>query len=268
MIEQNIQMTVKPMVCDFGDGDISISLIPNHDKNKVSIKLGVLKNKQEIGSNVKEVPKDAVVMNFDNIQSLETLKCIAEEAINIMKANAALKRVEEKKTFVVPFKAINRRGIYPTPLPMHIMNCMKHYQKTGDVDKKIVVNEKMRLINAEGYVSWLVLDNEGVEKTEVIAPDGITMEISDKVVNFKSDKINISWGMIYKKTIGDAFYLVVNNCGERHEFLAATPSDAVDIIKKMNSVFYANYTIVNHSTFNTGLAVEMDKAGIPYTHKE
>lgn len=267
MIKQNIQMTVKPVVCDFGDGDISISVVRNHDK--VSIRFGVLENKQEIGSTVDkmEIPKDAIVMDFDNIHSLETLKTIVEKAIDFMKTNAELKKTEEK-TFVVPFKAINRRGIYPTPLPMHIMNCMKHYQKTGDVDKKIVVNEKMRLINAEGYVSWLVLDNEGVEKTEVIAPDGITMEISDKVVNFKSDKMLISYGMIYKEAIGDAFYLVVNNCGERHEFLAATPDDAVDIIKKINNVFYADYTIAKHSTFNTGLTVKMDEAGIPYTYKE
>lgn len=266
MIEQNIQMTVKPVVCDFGDGDISISVVRNHDK--VSIRFGVLENKQEIGSTVDkmEIHKDAIVMDFDNIHSLETLKTIVEKAIGIMKANIALKKMKEEKTFVVPFKGIHSRGVFQIPSPIQIMTCMKHYQKTGNVDKKIVVSDKMRLM--DGYVSWLVLDNEGVEKTEVIAPNGITMEISDKVVNFKSDKMLISYGMIYKEAIGDAFYLVVNNCGERHEFLAATPDDAVDIIKKINNVFYANYTIAKHSTFNTGLTAKMDEVGIPYTYKE
>lgn len=266
MIKQNVQMTLGATICDFGSGDISVGVKSRlDDLNKVSITLGAMANGQEIGSPVRNAPsKEAVVMNFDKIESLETVKKAVESAIDIMKKKAEITKVPEDKVFTVPLKNIWTTGAFTcsNPSPIKIMTCMKHFQEKGSIDRDLVVDKNMCL--TDGYVGLLVLRNENVEKAKVTAANGISVKLDGKEVNFKSDKIALSYGMIHKEGIEDAFYLVVNNCGKRYEFPAATLCDAVGMLKSINKVFDAEYTLVGYGTMNVGLAEKMREAGMSY----
>lgn len=269
MIKQNFKMELGATVCDFGNGDISVGVQPcMKDLKKVSIVLGVLGEKQEIGSVVKDDNpyEKAVVMNFNNIKSLEVIKAATEAAITVMKRNAEIANTPEDSVFTVPLKNIWTTGAFTcsNPSPIKIMTCMKHFQEKGSIDRDLVVDKNMCL--TDGYVGLLVLRNENVEKAKVTAPNGISVKIADTEVNFKSDKIALfSYGMIHKEGIEDAFYLVVNNCGKRYEFPAATLCDAVEMLKSINKVFDADYTLVGCGTMNVGLAEKMKEAGISYS---
>lgn len=267
MIKQNFKMELGATVCDFGNGDISVGVQPcAEDLKKVSIVLGALGEKQEIGSTVKNDNPygKAVVMNFDNIKSLEVIKAATEAAITVMKRNAEIANTPEDNVFTVPLKNIWTTGAFTcsNPSPMKIMTCMKHFQEKGSIDRDLVVDKNMCL--TDGYVGLLVLRNENVEKTKVTAPNGISVKLDGKEVNFKSDKIALSYGMIHKEGVEDAFYLVVNNCGKRYEFPAATLCDAVGMLKSINKVFDAEYTLVGYGTMNVGLAEKMREAGMSY----
>jgi len=266
MIKQNVQMTLGAIICDFGSGDISVGVKSRlDDSNKVSITLGAMKDKQEIGSPVQNTSfKEAVVMNFDKIESLETVKKAVESAIDIMKKKAEIAKMPEDKVFTVPLKNIWTTGAFTcsNPSPIKIMTCMKHFQEKGSIDRNLVVDKNMCL--TDGYVGLLVLRNENVEKAKVTAPNGISVKLDGKEVNFKSDKIALSYGMIHKEGIEDAFYLVMNNCGKRYEFPAATLCDAVEMLKSINKVFDAEYTLVGYDTMNVGLAEKMREAGMSY----
>ena len=266
MIKQNVQMTLGATICDFGSGDISVGVKSRlDDSNKVSITLGAMKDKQEIGSPVQNASfKEAVVMNFDKIESLETVKKAVESAIDIMKKKAEIAKMPEDKVFTVSLKNIWTTGAFTcsNPSPIKIMTCMKHFQEKGSIDRNLVVDKNMCL--TDGYVGLLVLRNENVEKAKVTAPNGISVKLDGKEVNFKSDKIALSYGMIHKEGIEDAFYLVVNNCGKRYEFSAATLCDAVEMLKSINKVFDAEYTLVGYGTMNVELAEKMREAGMSY----
>jgi len=266
MIKQNVQMTLGATICDFGSGDISVGVKSRlDDSNKVSITLGAMKDKQEIGSPVQNASfKEAVVMNFDKIESLETVKKAVESAIDIMKKKAEIAKMPEDKVFTVSLKNIWTTGAFTcsNPSPIKIMTCMKHFQEKGSIDRNLVVDKNMCL--TDGYVGLLVLRNENVEKAKVTAPNGISVKLDGKEVNFKSDKIALSYDVIHKEGIEDAFYLVVNNCGKRYEFPAATLCDAVEMLKSINKVFDAEYTLVGYGTMNVGLAEKMRKAGMSY----
>lgn len=266
MIKQNVQMTLGATICDFGSGDISVGVKSRlDDSNKVSITLGAMKDKQEIGSPVQNASfKEAVVMNFDKIESLETVKKAVESAIDIMKKKAEIAKMPEDKVFTVSLKNIWTTGAFTcsNPSPIKIMTCMKHFQEKGSIDRNLVVDKNMCL--TDGYVGLLVLRNENVEKAKVTAPNGISVKLDGKEVNFKSDKIALLYDMIRKEGIEDAFYLVVNNCGKRYEFPAATLCDAVEMLKSINKVFDAEYTLVGYGTMNVGLAEKMRKAGMSY----
>lgn len=224
-----------------------------------------MKDKQEIGSPVQNASfKEAVVMNFDKIESLETVKKAVESAIDIMKKKAEIAKMPEDKVFTVSLKNIWTTGAFTcsNPSPIKIMTCMKHFQEKGSIDRNLVVDKNMCL--TDGYVGLLVLRNENVEKAKVTAPNGISVKLDGKEVNFKSDKIALSYDMIHKEGIEDAFYLVVNNCGKRYEFPAATLCDAVEMLKSINKVFDAEYTLVGYGTMNVGLAEKMREAGMSY----
>ena len=224
-----------------------------------------MKDKQEIGSPVQNASfKEAVVMNFDKIESLETVKKAVESAIDIMKKKAEIAKMPEDKVFTVSLKNIWTTGAFTcsNPSPIKIMTCMKHFQEKGSIDRNLVVDKNMCL--TDGYVGLLVLRNENVEKAKVTAPNGISVKLDGKEVNFKSDKIALSYDVIHKEGIEDAFYLVVNNCGKRYEFPAATLCDAVEMLKSINKVFDAEYTLVGYGTMNVGLAEKMRKAGMSY----
>ena len=203
-------------------------------------------------------------MNFDNIKSLEVIKAATEAAITVMKRNAEIANTPEDNVFTVPLKNIWTTGAFTcsNPSPMKIMTCMKYFQEKGSIDRELVVDKNMCL--TDGYVGLLVLRNENVEKAKVTAPNGISVKLDGKEVNFKSDKIALSYGMIHKEGIEDAFYLVVNNCGKRYEFPAATLCDAVGMLKSINKVFDAEYTLVGYGTMNVGLAEKMREAGMSY----
>lgn len=266
MIKQNVQMTLGATICDFGSGDISVGVKSRlDDSNKVSITLGAMKDKQEIGSPVQNASfKEAVVMNFDKIESLETVKKAVESAIDIMKKKAEIAKMPEDKVFTVSLKNIWTTGAFTcsNPSPIKIMTCMKHFQEKGSIDRNLVVDKNMCL--TDGYVGLLVLRNENVEKAKVTAPNGISVKLDGKEVNFKSDKIALLYDMIRKEGIEDAFYLVVNNCGKRYEFPAATLCDPVEMLKSINKVFDAEYTLVGYGTMNVGLAEKMREAGMSY----
>lgn len=258
MIGQMVQVTLGSTVCDFGKGDIAVG-VGLLDNNKVHITMSNMEKAQEIGSNVSSdnCANPAVILQFDNIDSINTVKTAFEKAVEILTKKIEDAKIPEKPEFVVPFDKLYVSNAFKctNPAASKIIACMKHFQETKELDRDIVVSKNLMV--TDGYVGYLVAKDNGFTKIRVAAPEGIDINIG-KVVTFKSDKIAVSFGLI-KDSNGEnaAFNLVLNTCGERHEIPAETIEDAVAILKKINKVFDAHYTIYHTSTFNIGLYEKM-----------
>lgn len=262
MIKQDFQLTLGAVVCDFGKGDIHVGIDSKQDDvNKVTI---LFSNGEpaEIGEMVRPGGITPVVMNFDNVKSLEVVKGVIEKAIEDLQKKRATEKsgdckfsVKSSNVFVPnEFKKTN-------PSFSKVMSCTENFLKTGEIDREIVVSEN--LVLKDGYVGLLVARNYGVDKIKVSAPDGIIILVGNKAINFKSDKIALSYGM--RDNNGNTeFVLKIQNCGNTYEFLAATPTDAVNLLDKINKVFEAEYTILGASTMCSGLAAAMNAKGIEF----
>lgn len=260
MIGQMVQVTLGSTVCDFGNGDIAVG-VGSLDNNKVCVTMSNMEKSHEIGSNVSNdnCSNPTVVMQFDNIESIKNVKTVFEKALEIMEKQIEDSKIPEATEFVVPFGNIFVSSAFKcnNPAASKIITCMKNFQETGEIDRDIVVSKSLMI--TDGYVGYLVAKDNGFKNIRVVAPDGIDINIG-KVVNFKSDKIAVSFGLIKDENSENAaFHLVLNNCGERHEIPADTIEDAVAILKKINKVFNAHYTIYHVSTFNTVFYNEMKK---------
>lgn len=265
MINQMVQVSLGNMICNFGKGDIAVGVagIPC-EPDKVAITFQNIKKNQEIGSDVDQencggVP---IVMMFDNIESLNVVKTSVEKAIAVLSEKLAVQAVPEKPEFIVPYKNVKATGAFKAsnPAAAKVLDCMKHFQETGEIDRDIIVSEN--LVIQDGYVGYLVAGYNNMKKIKVVAKDGIKINLG-KIITFKSDKIAISYGMIGGSgEENGAFYLVINTCGTRYEIPAETVEDAVAILKKIENVFEGHYSIYHTSTMNVAMYTAMKEAGM------
>lgn len=265
MINQMVQLSLGKMICDFGKGDISVGVagIP-YELDKVAITFSNTKKNQKIGSDVdrENCGDTPIVMMFDNIESLNVVKTSVEKAIEVLNEKLAVQAVPEKPEFIVPYKNVIVLNAFKesNPSATKVLDCMKHFQETGKIDRDIIVNEN--LILRDGYVGYLVAGHNAMEKIKVVAENGIKINLGE-IITFKSDKIAISYGMIggSGKENG-AFYLIINTCGTRYEIPAETVDDAVKILKRIENVFEGHYSIYHTSTMNVALYTAMKEAGM------
>lgn len=265
MISQMVQVSLGNMICNFGKGDIAVGVAGIQcEPDKVAITFQNIKKNQEIGSDVdRENCEDvSIVMMFDNIESLNVVKISVEKAIAILNEKLTVQAVPENPEFVVPYKNVRSECAFKAsnPVAAKVLNCMKHFQETGEIDRDIVVNEN--LVIQDGYIGYLVAGYNNMKKIKVVAKDGIKINLG-KIITFKSDKIGISYGMIGGSgEENGAFYLVINTCGTHYEIPAETVEDAVAILKKIETVFEGHYSIYHTSTMNVAMYTAMKEAGM------
>lgn len=269
MITQKCQMELREMVCDFGKGDIHVGMNPRpDDPNKVSIEFANGKP-LEIGTRVYgENSPTPLIMNFDNVESLEAIKKVAEAAITTLKVKKEYMTEPKEPEFIVKTDSILVTEAFrrSNPSPLKVMEDTEKYLENGDI-KEIVVSEN--LILKDGYIGLLIARKYNKSTVKVSAPDGIIILVGNKAINFKSDKIALLYGDTYGKygdTYGNQKQLAIINSGNRYMIPAETPEKAVEMLEKINKVFTPDYAIVGRGRGSSMLADLMEKRGITFKH--
>lgn len=263
MITQKCQMELKEMVCDFGKGDIHVGMNPRpDDPNKVSIEFA---NGKPLGIGTRVYGENLptpLIMNFDNVESLEAIKEIAEAAITTLKVKKEYMTEPKEPEFIVKTDSILVTEAFrrSNPSPLKVMEDTEKYLENGDI-KEIVVSEN--LILKDGYIGLLIARKYNKSTVKVSAPDGIIILVGNKAINFKSDKI----ALLYGDVIGNPpKQLVIINSGNRYMIPAETPEKAVEMLEKINKVFTPDYTIVGRGRGSSMLADSMEKCGVTFKH--
>lgn len=267
MITQKCQMELKEMVCDFGKGDIYVGMNPRpDDPNKVSIEFA---NGKPLGIGTRVYGENSptpLIMNFDNVESLEAIKEVAEAAITTLKVKKEYMAEPKEPEFIVKTDSILVTEVFrrSNPSPLKVMEDTEKYLENGDI-KEIVVSEN--LILKDGYIGLLIARKYNKSTVKVSAPDGIIILVGNKAINFKSDKIALLYGDTYGKygdTYGNQKQLAIINSGNRYMIPAETPEKAVEMLEKINKVFTPDYTIVGRGS--SALADSMEKRGMAFKH--
>lgn len=269
MITQKCQMELREMVCDFGKGDIHVGMNPRpDDPNKVSIEFA---NGKPLGIGTRvygENSQTPLIMNFDNVESLEAIKEIAEAAITTLKVKKEYMTEPKEPEFIVKTDSILVTEAFrrSNPSPLKVMEDTEKYLENGDI-KEIVVSEN--LILKDGYIGLLIARKYNKSTVKVSAPDGIIILVGNKAINFKSDKIALLYGDTYGKygdTYGNQKQLAIINSGNRYMIPAETPEKAVEMLEKINKVFTPDYAIVGRGRGSSMLADLMEKSGMTFKH--
>ena len=269
MITQKYQIELKEMVCDFGKGDIHVGMNPRpDDPNKVSIEFA---NGKPLGIGTRVYGENSptpLIMNFDNVESLEAIKEIAEAAITTLKVKKEYMTEPKESEFIVKTDSILVTEAFrrSNPSPLKVMEDTEKYLENGDI-KEIVVSEN--LILKDGYIGLLIARKYNKSTVKVSAPDGIIILVGNKAINFKSDKIALLYGDTYGKygdTYGNQKQLAIINSGNRYMIPAETPEKAVEMLEKINKVFTPDYAIVGRGRGSSMLADLMEKRGITFKH--
>ena len=156
MITQKCQMELREMVCDFGKGDIHVGMNPRpDDPNKVSIEFA---NGKPLGIGTRVYGENSptlLIMNFDNVESLEAIKEIAEAAITTLKVKKECMTEPKEPEFIVKTDSILVTEAFrrSNPSPLKVMEDTEKYLENGDI-KEIVVSEN--LILKDGYIGLLI----------------------------------------------------------------------------------------------------------------
>lgn len=262
MITQKCQMELREMVCDFGKGDIHVGMNPRpDDPNKVSIEFA---NGKPLGIGTRVYGENSptpLIMNFDNVESLEAIKEIAEAAITTLKVKKEYMTEPKEPEFIVKTDSILVTEAFrrSNPSPLKVMEDTEKYLENGDI-KEIVVSEN--LILKDGYIGLLIARKYNKSTVKVFAPDGIIILVGNKAINFKSDKIALLYGDVY----GEQKQLAIINSGNRYMIPAETPEKAVEMLEKINKVFTPDYTIVGRGRGSSALADSMEKRGVAFKH--
>lgn len=235
MIAQRYTISNVSTIVTFGDGDIAISgriaSAPCENGNNVDIAVinfTEMKKPQEIGSDVKSKnivdENSGVGLVFTNVESIDVLlkqlKDIKKQFVSEKKNNSPKFRVHMKNILVSDSFQKSR------PLPDKIMQCYESYKTTGNFGKNIFVSPN--LVIEDGYVAYLVAEYEKLEEIDVVAPDGITINLNGTVINFKSPNVKIN----LEKVATDHF-MEVN--GQR--VVASSNGEIQDILAKIKHVF-------------------------------
>lgn len=269
MITQKCQMELREMVCDFGKGDIHVGMNPRpDDPNKVSIEFA---NGKPLGIGTRVYGENSptqLIMNFDNVESLEAIKEIAEAAITTLKVKKEYMTEPKEPEFIVKTDSILVTEAFrrSNPSPLKVMEDTEKYLENGDI-KEIIVSEN--LILKDGYIGLLIARKYNKSTVKVSAPDGIIILVGNKAINFKSDKIALLYGDTYGKygdTYGNQKQLAIINSGNRYMIPAETPEKAVEMLEKINKVFTPDYAIVGRGRGSSMLADLMEKSGMTFKH--
>ena len=269
MITQKCQMELSEMVCDFGKGDIHVGMNPRpDDPNKVSIEFA---NGKPLGIGTRVYGENSptpLIMNFDNVESLEAIKEIAEAAITTLKVKKEYMTEPKEPEFIVKTDSILVTEAFrrSNPSPLKVMEDTEKYLENGDI-KEIIVSEN--LILKDGYIGLLIARKYNKSTVKVSAPDGIIILVGNKAINFKSDKIALLYGDTYGKygdTYGNQKQLAIINSGNRYMIPAETPEKAVEMLEKINKVFTPDYAIVGRGRGSSMLADLMEKSGMTFKH--
>lgn len=238
MITQKCQMELREMVCDFGKGDIHVGMNPRpDDPNKVSIEFA---NGKPLGIGTRVYGENSptpLIMNFDNVESLEAIKEIAGAAITTLKVKKEYMTEPKEPEFIVKTDSILVTEAFrrSNPSPLKVWKIQKNIWKT------VILKRSLFL------------------KT---LPDGIIILVGNKAINFKSDKIALLYGDVY----GEQKQLAIINSGNRYMIPAETPEKAVEMLEKINKVFTPDYTIVGRGRGSSALADSMEKRGVAFKH--
>lgn len=270
MITQNVktEVSLSSMLVELGNGDVAVN-VANLNDDKVVITLSNMVEKQEVGSevDVKHLGVAPVVIVIDNVESANTLKKAAQQAVKRLKAIEEEAKAKALPRFTVPFKNIFVTGAFKcsNPAPKKIMDCHTHYINTGELDREIEVTKN--IVVKDGYVAYIVAQFVGINELKVLAPDGIETRVGNEVVRFMTDEIEVNYHLIQgtQDIPGSAFYLTIKHGDQVQNLPAAENTDAVEYLKKINDVFRANFVISSCSTLNVGLMEKMKEANLQFT---
>lgn len=241
MIAQRYTISDVNTMVTFGNGDIAISgKVANiktecgKEQNFGIIDFTEMNDPQDVGSSV---PGDntknnnsGVSLAFSNTESIDVLiqqlRAVKKTMKDVEKNNRPKFKVKMKDIIVDPSFQRSR------PLPEKIMKCYNTYKETGDFGKNIFVSPN--LLIQDGYVAYLVAEYENLEEVEVIALEGIKINLNGVVVTFMDNNVKVD---VEEKPDGGFSFKINDN-----EIPVKDMSDADAVLKKISSVFKPLYT--------------------------
>ena len=246
MIAQRYTISDVNTMVTFGNGDVAISgkvakirTECGKEKDFGIIDFTEMKEPQDVGSGVSDENttnnNSGVSLVFSNTESIDVLiaqlRAVKKTLKEVEKNNLPKFKVKMKDIIVDPSFQRTR------PLPEKIMQCYNTYKNTGDFGKNIFVSPN--LVIKDGYVAYLVAGFENVEEVDVIAPEGITINLNGVVVTFMDN--NVAVDIKGEPEKGDFSFKINGN-----EIPVKDVADADAVLKKITSVFKPVYTATNH----------------------
>lgn len=241
MIAQRYTISDVNTMVTFGNGDIAISgkvaKIKAEDGKEQHfgiVDFTEMQDSQEVGSEVADENaknnNSGVSLAFSNTESIDVLiqqlRAVKKTMKEIENNNLPKFRVKMKDILIDPSFQKTR------PIPEKIMQCYDTYKTTGKFGKNIFVSPN--LVIKDGYVAYLVADYENVEEVDVIAPEGITINLNGIVMTFMDSNVKV---VIDDKPEG-GFSFKVNDV----EIPVKDMSEADTVLKQISSVFKPVYS--------------------------
>lgn len=256
MIKQDVVVKVGGMVAEFSKGDIAVG-VKKTSNNNVVITFSNLAEKHNIGDNVTDEKNvyTPMVMVFENLDSINVVRKMFDKAAKMLK-----EKENEAKTFVVPIENIFVTSAFKTSNPKaeKILECAKHFDATGELDRELVVKNSLTL--EDGYVAYLVALYNGVKEVKVVAPNGVRVKVGNEAVTFVNNAITVD--CVIKE---EAFEMILENSGETYHIPVESIEAAADIIAKLNKTFIVKCTVASlteNSQLNMTFVEELRKRGI------
>ena len=245
MIAQRYTISDVNTMVTFGNGDVAISgkvakiRTDGKEGNFGIIDFTEMKEPQDVGSGVPDKNtadnNSGVSLVFSNPESIDVLiaqlRAVKKTLKEVERNNLPKFKVKMKDIIVDPSFQRTR------PLPEKIMQCYNTYKNTGDFGKNIFVSPN--LVLKDGYVAYLVAEFENVEEVDVIAPEGITINLNGVVVTFMDSNVAVD---VKGEPEKGNFSFKING----KEIPVKDVADADAVLKKITSVFKPVYTSTSH----------------------
>ena len=255
MIKKTVKLTAEDVksILMFGNGDIGISVLKSRydmdSKPTVSVAFGELTEKKKVGEEVSDCDrhnKPDVIMLFNDEKSIDVLIEQFKEAKKVLGGIE-----KDRHAFVVPIEniIIPQDFARSNPHAEKVMERLNSYKETGKFSQGIVCDS--HLILNDGYITYIVAKYLGLKEIEVAVEDGIIVQIDDDVMTFTEPAVCIDVESYYGR-----IHLSLSCGSNSTRIYVKSISDAAKLVKKISSIFDAEFSFKR----NSGLNQELRKA--------
>lgn len=246
MLDQKISAVYSPMKVTFDDNSI---------KYTSKIFKGVKESKPFTGIRVSVTNKDykngdpEIIFEFDDLKSIDKFIDRFEQAKSELKKG--IEQMEEERNgrkFVVPVGSLIVPPYFTNPDTDKLLKAIKYYDINKKINHRIKVDEN--LVIKDGYIGYLVAKYYDLKEVEVVANDGIRIQLVDGAMadmTFPSKNIRIE--ILEPTDFADGAWVNVITTDKSTNIQFQTSNEAVIMLRKICKVFDAKFDIHSSKDF-------------------